>query len=122
MIDRQVLKFGDFVTKSGRKTPFFVNTGYYRTGSQLKRLGEYYAQAIMEAFGGEFNYSKRPVVIAVGGRLIAASLQGFPHGEDTVAANEMAGHACMFFDGSLSHVGQLPDVEHATQVNKAAGR
>ncbi|MDD6455646.1 MAG: orotate phosphoribosyltransferase [Lachnospiraceae bacterium] len=55
MIDCQVLKFGDFVTKSGRKTPFFVNTGYYRTGSQLKRLGEYYAQAIMEAFGGEFD-------------------------------------------------------------------
>ena len=38
MIDCNVLKFGDFVTKSGRKTPFFVNTGFYRTGSQLKRL------------------------------------------------------------------------------------
>ena len=44
MIDCNVLKFGDFVTKSGRKTPFFVNTGFYRTGSQLKRLGEYYAE------------------------------------------------------------------------------
>ena len=41
MIDCNVLKFGDFVTKSGRKTPFFVNTGFYRTGSQLARLGEY---------------------------------------------------------------------------------
>lgn len=51
MIDCQVLKFGDFVTKSGRKTPFFVNTGYYRTGSQLKKLGEYYAKAIHESFG-----------------------------------------------------------------------
>lgn len=75
-----------------------------------------------DAFGGEFNYSKRPVVILVGTKLIAASLQGFPHGEDTVAANEMAGHACMFFSGSLSHVGQLPDVEHTNQVNIAAGR
>ena len=35
MVDCQVLKFGDFVTKSGRRTPFFVNTGFYRTGSQL---------------------------------------------------------------------------------------
>ena len=51
MIDCNVLKFGDFVTKSGRKTPFFVNTGFYRTGSQLKRLGEYYAQAIKDQFG-----------------------------------------------------------------------
>ena len=37
MIDCEVLKFGDFVTKSGRKTPFFVNTGFYRTGAQLKQ-------------------------------------------------------------------------------------
>ncbi len=55
MIDCQVLRFGDFVTKSGRKTPFFVNTGYYRSGSQLKRLGEYYAKAINGAFGTDFD-------------------------------------------------------------------
>lgn len=55
MIDCNVLKFGDFVTKSGRKTPFFVNTGFYRTGSQLKRLGEYYAEAINNAFGLDFD-------------------------------------------------------------------
>ena len=46
MVDCQVLKFGDFVTKSGRKTPFFVNTGFYRTGAQLRKLGAYYAEAI----------------------------------------------------------------------------
>ena len=39
MVDCQVLKFGDFVTKSGRNTPFFVNTGFYRTGAQLRKLG-----------------------------------------------------------------------------------
>ena len=55
MIDCQVLKFGDFVTKSGRKTPFFVNTGFYRSGSQLRKLGEYYAQAIKNTFGLEFD-------------------------------------------------------------------
>lgn len=55
MIDCNVLKFGDFVTKSGRKTPFFVNTGFYRTGSQLRRLGEYYAAAINSEFGMDFD-------------------------------------------------------------------
>ena len=55
MIDCNVLKFGDFVTKSGRKTPFFVNTGFYRTGSQLKKLGEYYARAIHDQFGLDFD-------------------------------------------------------------------
>ena len=55
MVDCQVLKFGDFVTKSGRKTPFFVNTGFYRTGAQLRRLGAYYAEAINEKFGLGFD-------------------------------------------------------------------
>lgn len=55
MIDCNVLKFGDFVTKSGRKTPFFVNTGFYRTGAQLMKLGEYYAQAIADKFGFDFD-------------------------------------------------------------------
>lgn len=55
MVDCGVLKFGDFVTKSGRKTPFFINTGFYRTGSQLRRLGEYYAKAINDKFGTDFD-------------------------------------------------------------------
>lgn len=55
MVDCGVLKFGDFVTKSGRKTPFFVNTGFYRTGAQLRKLGEYYAKAIHDKFGLEFD-------------------------------------------------------------------
>ena len=55
MIDCDVLKFGDFVTKSGRNTPFFINTGFYRTGSQLKKLGEYYARAIKDSFGVDFD-------------------------------------------------------------------
>lgn len=55
MVDCQVLKFGDFVTKSGRKTPFFINTGFYRNGAQLRKLGSYYAQAIHEKFGLDFD-------------------------------------------------------------------
>lgn len=55
MVDCGVLKFGDFTTKSGRKTPFFVNTGFYRTGSQLRLLGEYYAKAINSKYGLDFD-------------------------------------------------------------------
>ena len=55
MIECGVLTFGDFITKSGRKTPFFVNTGNYKTGSQLKRLGEFYAAAIKENFPENYN-------------------------------------------------------------------
>lgn len=55
MVDCGVLRFGDFVTKSGRKTPFFINTGFYRTGAQLRKLGEFYAKAIQDKFGLEFD-------------------------------------------------------------------
>ena len=54
MVDSNVLKFGEFTLKSGRKSPFFMNAGAYVTGSQLKRLGEYYAKAIHDRYGDDF--------------------------------------------------------------------
>ena len=54
MVDSDVLKFGDFTLKSGRKSPFFMNAGAYVTGSQLRRLGEYYAKAIYDNYGTDF--------------------------------------------------------------------
>lgn len=55
MVESKVLKFGDFTLKSGRKSPFFMNAGAYVTGSQLKRLGEYYAKAIHNVYGDDFD-------------------------------------------------------------------
>ena len=55
MVDCDVLKFGEFTLKSGRKSPFFMNAGAYVTGSQLKRLGEYYAKAIHDKYGDDFD-------------------------------------------------------------------
>ncbi len=55
MLESKVLKFGDFTLKSGRKSPFFMNAGAYVTGSQLKRLGEFYAKAIHDNFGTDFD-------------------------------------------------------------------
>lgn len=55
MVDSQVLKFGEFTLKSGRKSPFFMNAGGYVTGSQLRRLGEYYAKAIHDHYGLDFD-------------------------------------------------------------------
>jgi len=55
MVDSKVLKFGDFTLKSGRKSPFFMNAGGYVTGSQLKKLGEYYAKAIHDKYGLDFD-------------------------------------------------------------------
>ena len=55
MVESDVLKFGEFTLKSGRKSPFFMNAGAYTTGDQLHRLGLYYAQAIHDNFGLDFD-------------------------------------------------------------------
>lgn len=55
MIESDALKFGDFTLKSGRRSPFFMNAGAYVTGSQLARLGRYYANCIHENFGDDFD-------------------------------------------------------------------
>ncbi|MCC8029643.1 MAG: orotate phosphoribosyltransferase [Lachnospiraceae bacterium] len=55
MVESDVLKFGEFTLKSGRKSPFFMNVGVYVTGSQLHRLGEFYAKAIYNTYGADFD-------------------------------------------------------------------
>ncbi len=74
MVECEVLTFGDFITKSGRPTPYFVNTGRYRTGSQISRLGRFYADAVV-ARGVEFDllfgpaYKGIPLVVATASAL-----------------------------------------------------
>ena len=80
MVKCNVLTFGDFVTKSGRKTPFFINTGNYKTGNQLNKLGEFYAKAIKENYKENFQvlfgpaYKGIPLTVATS--MILNSLYG----------------------------------------------
>ncbi len=55
MVESGVLRFGEFTLKSGRKSPFFMNAGLYVTGSQLRRLGAFYARAIEHTYGLDFD-------------------------------------------------------------------
>lgn len=73
MMSADVLRFGDFVTKSGRNTPYFVNTGNYKTGSQISELGFFYAALVQDVTGGEFEAMFGP---AYKGIPIAASTAG----------------------------------------------
>lgn len=74
MVDSNVLKFGDFTLKSGRKSPFFMNAGSYVTGTQLRRLGQYYAKAIHDHYGLDFDI------------LFGPAYKGIPLGVATVMA------------------------------------
>ncbi len=77
MLSSDVLMFGDFTTKSGRKTPFFINTGKYKTGEQIRKLGEFYAQAIEEHLHGKYDalygpaYKGIPLVVTAASALSA---------------------------------------------------
>ena len=77
MVESDVLKFGEFTLKSGRKSPFFMNAGAYVTGSQLKKLGEYYAKAIHDTYGDDFDV------------LFGPAYKGIPLG--VVTASELYG-------------------------------
>ena len=96
------------------------------TGGENHAEAELASESELEAFnyicGSEYNFLKRPVVVMFGETAVAASIQCYPHGSDSVADNGMEGHVCLFFEGSLSHVGSLPDVEHNANVFAAAGR
>lgn len=82
MLDSNVLKFGDFTLKSGRKSPFFMNAGGYVTGAQLKKLGEYYAKAIHDQYGLDFDVLFGPaykgIPIAVAAAIAFEELYGKP--------------------------------------------
>lgn len=75
MVRSNVLTFGDFTAKSGRKTPYFVNTGNYKTGAQIAKLGEFYANCIKENLGEDFDvlfgpaYKGIPLAVTAAGAL-----------------------------------------------------
>lgn len=75
MMGADVLRFGEFTTKSGRLSPYFVNTGNYRTGAQIATLGKFYAQCIMDNCGDNFDamfgpaYKGIPLVTAAAASL-----------------------------------------------------
>ncbi len=82
MVDSNVLKFGEFTLKSGRKSPFFMNAGAYVKGSQLSKLGEYYARAIHDTFGLEFDVLFGPAYKGIPLAVITASAISELYGRD----------------------------------------
>lgn len=110
------------ITDYNTGTTFYMIFTGGENHAEMECKDAFNAGVLKSVFGGEFNFSKRAVTVSVNGKNIAASLQGYPHGEDTYAANDMDGHVCLFFAESLSHVGSLPDAEHQELIYKASNR
>lgn len=82
MMSADVLRFGDFVTKSGRNTPYFVNTGNYRTGKQIATLAKFYAALIKNECGNEFDCMFGPAYKGIPLAAAAAAALYNEHGID----------------------------------------
>ncbi len=77
-------------------------------------------EVFLSVFGGEPNWSKRPVVVHFEGQDVAASLQGMNHGTDSVEGNGLEGFCCLYFNTSTSHFNSLTDVEHRSNIQDAS--
>ena len=103
-----------------------------RTGitMKMKRMGGTYhadvepatqsdTAALKKAYGGSWSWSRRPVWVIVGGKTYAASINGMPHGSDTLPNNGMNGQVCIHFVGSKTHGGNRVDSAHQACIDEA---
>ena len=96
MMSADVLRFGDFTTKSGRKTPYFVNTGNYKTGLQNSRLGEFYAALVKETVGDQFDAMFGPAYKGIPLSVVTA-----------MALNELYGKEVRYCSNRKDNQGQI---------------
>ena len=120
MMSADVLRFGSFVTKSGRNTPYFVNTGNYKTGEQIAKLGKFYASLIKETVGEDFSamfgpaYKGIPLVTAAAASLYSETMP-ILYGCGNVKVNDM------FISVNRCEVGKVPGKTAIMEVNEEFG-
>lgn len=125
MVDSKVLKFGDFTLKSGRKSPFFMNAGAYVTGTQLRRLGEYYAKAIHATYGDDFDVLFGPaykgIPISVVTAIAYADLYGkeIRYCSDRKEAKDHGADKGGFLGSSLKNGDRVVMIEDVTTSGKS---
>ena len=124
MVESDVLKFGDFTLKSGRKSPFFMNAGAYTTGDQLHRLGLYYARAIHDTFGLDFDVVFGPAYKGIPLSVITTmALHEFYGKEARYCSNRKEvkdhGDAGILLGSSLSDGDRIVMVEDVTTSGKS---
>ena len=122
MMDCGVLTFGDFTTKSGRKTPYFVNTGNYKTGAQAARLGDCYAACIQQNMPDGIVYF--PYTKGISSTIITKALheaRGWTSKEAAQAA-AWTRDICMAFGGNVSHGPQGHRLRRGSRLGDSMGQ
>ena len=125
MVESDVLKFGEFTLKSGRKSPFFMNAGAYVTGSQLMRLGEYYAKAIHDNYGDDFDVLFGPAYKGIPISVVTAVAYSKLYGKeirycsDRKEEKDHGAHKGSFLGSSLKDGDRVIMIEDVTTSGKS---
>ena len=125
MVESEVLKFGEFTLKSGRKSPFFMNAGAYVTGTQLRRLGEYYAKAIHDNYGLDFDVLFGPaykgIPLAVATSMAISELYGkeVRYCSNRKEAKDHGGDAGMLLGSKIKDGDRVVIIEDVTTSGKS---
>ena len=125
MVESQVLKFGSFTLKSGRQSPFFMNAGAYITGSQLQKLGQYYAKAIYENYGSDFDVLFGPaykgIPLSVATVIAFSKLYGkeIRYCSNRKEAKDHGGDAGLLLGSSIKEGDKIVIIEDVTTSGKS---
>ena len=125
MVESQVLKFGSFTLKSGRQSPFFMNAGAYITGSQLQKLGHYYAKAIYENYGSDFDVLFGPaykgIPLSVATVIAFSQLYGkeIRYCSNRKEAKDHGGDAGLLLGSSIKEGDKIVIIEDVTTSGKS---
>ena len=125
MVESQVLKFGSFTLKSGRQSPFFINAGAYITGSQLQKLGQYYAKAIYENYGSDFDVLFGPaykgIPLSVATVIAFSQLYGkeIRYCSNRKEAKDHGGDAGLLLGSSIKEGDKIVIIEDVTTSGKS---
>ena len=125
MVESQVLKFGSFTLKSGRQSPFFMNAGAYITGSQLQKLGQYYAKAIYENYGSDFDVLFGPaykgIPLSVATVIAFSQLYGkeIRYCSNRKEAKDHGGDAGLLLGSSIKEGDKIVIIEDVTTSGKS---
>jgi orotate phosphoribosyltransferase len=125
MVECQVLKFGSFTLKSGRQSPFFMNAGAYITGSQLQKLGQYYAKAIYENYGSDFDVLFGPaykgIPLSVATVIAFSQLYGkeIRYCSNRKEAKDHGGDAGLLLGSSIKEGDKIVIIEDVTTSGKS---
>lgn len=118
---QRIFAVGDVVTVEDVETglTWRVQRLYGSNHADVEPLTTADTRIMRQVFGGSWSWERRAVIVKIGDRLVAASINGYPHGGQNITTNQFPGHICMHFRGSQLHLNGRSDPDHQAMVQRS---